>query len=106
MVELSKRVGATRSSASMTVSLTVIVGNSAASWNDRIRPRCARSSGPRCEMSRRSNRTKPVSGLGKAPEQLKRRRLAGAVRSDEAERLPRLHGEADVVDRDDPAESL
>ena len=61
------RVGSPRSSASCTVSITVSVGNSAASWNERIRPSSARASGPRRLMSRPANTTAPVSDRTNPP---------------------------------------
>ncbi len=55
------RVGSARSKASWTHSSTVSVGNSAASWKDRIRPRRPRASGLYPVMSRPPYRTVPAS---------------------------------------------
>ena len=39
-------------------------------------------------------------------DHVERRRLAGAVRPDQPDDLPRLHGERDGIERDDAAETL
>ena len=86
---------ATRSSASMHATRArSCVGNSAASWNERIRPSRPRASGPERVTSSPVEDDPAGVGLGEAAEQLERRRLAGAVGPDEPDDLAGAHVEA------------
>ena len=81
-------------------------GNSRASWNDRPRPRAARSCGASSVMSSPRRRTRPPSIGEEAGDAVEQRGLAGAVVADEAEDLALAELEVDVVDRGDAAEAL
>ena len=90
--------GSSRSSASSTQSSTVMVGNSAASWNERMRPRLRACLGLRRVTSAPCEVDRARVGLCEPAEQLEQRRLAGTVRPDEPERLAGSQLEVHAVD--------
>ena len=81
--------GARASSASCTVSRTVSSGNSVAAWNVRPEPGAGASvRGELADVAARAARRCPTLGHV-AADRVEQRRLAGAVRADEADDLAR-----------------
>ena len=75
-------------------------------WNVRAIPSRARLCGDLGEVTRPSKVTRPPSGRNMPEEAVEERRLAGAVRTDQADDLAVGDVEADGVERGDPCERL
>ena len=87
------------SAPAVTFSSTVIRGNGCTIWKVRARPRRAASNGRWPVTSSPLNRTLPAVRREHAGDQVDERRLAGAVRADQADDLALLQLEGDVVRR-------
>ena len=88
-----------------TFSSTVIVGKSSTFWNVRAIPSLTTRLGGVCSSDLPSKTTSPESSAVEPRDHVERRRLAGAVRPDQAEDRALLHLERDIVERDDAAEA-
>ena len=80
-------------------------GNSARFWKVRPMPSSAMRWAGRSRIERPSNRMSPAARRVEARQAIEQRGLAGAVRADEAEDLPRLEIEGHAVERHDAAEA-
>ena len=90
-----------------TFSSAVMFWNSRMFWNVRPMPRCVILCGGLPGRCRRpSKNDEPRRRLVDAGEHVEERRLAGAVRADQADDRALGNGEVDVVDRDEAAELL
>ena len=93
------------SAASRTFSRTVSRPKGSRRWNVRARPRRARLNGASSVTSRPSSATRRRRGGWSPQIDVEQRRLAGAVRADEAGDRPGLGGEVDVVEGEAAAEA-
>ena len=87
-------------------SRTVSCGKTCSSWKVRLTPSRLRSQGRMPVTARPSRRTSPRARLQLAEDAVEQRRLAAAVRADDAEDLAFVDVERHAVDGDDAAEAL
>ncbi len=93
------------SAATRMLSRTVSDPKTSRRWNVRARPSRANWCGRAPVTSLPSTKIRPCVRLLHAGGDVEQRRLAGPVRPDEADDLPVLQVEADVVHRQEPAEA-
>ena len=104
--ETSGSVATAKSSATIRFSTTVMLLNGRGIWKLRAMPRRVRTWAGNCVMS--SPRNTHGAGLGaeRAGDAVDQRRLARAVRADQAEPLAGSDIDADIVERGEAAEAF